>query len=542
MGARSAENLVKKSLPLFLLFLFCSGLLLVAMLTIFFRMQVGSYERGLVEKERHSLNLQRKMTRNHFAMIVSDLLFLAEEEELKAYLEKTSVENLQFVNSEYLTFSAHKKNYEQIRYIDNSGKEVVRVNYHGGQPVIVAKAQLQSKGNRYYFRDTLLLDKGKVFVSPFDLNVEHGKVEIPYKPMIRFGTPVFDQMGTKRGIVLINYLGQDLLKLFLEIGLKEQNQAMLVNKEGYWLLHPDSDKEWGFMFSDQQQLNFAEQYPDVWQQIRSSYSGELNTPEGLYIYTTIAPLESDYISSTGAAPGSHPRDRKVTADEYFWKMISFISTDSLSAYLNNLKINLFGLGGVLFLVGAPGLWLLAETLTRRKLYQSQLITMAHYDALTGLPNRTLLFDRAGQALVLAKRYDRLCALLYVDLDGFKLVNDTLGHAAGDELLIAVGQKMVDCCRSSDTIARLGGDEFIILLTEITGTEGAEVLAKQLLLAFNEDFSLKKGNANIGASIGIATFPAHGNSVDQLLKSADQAMYLSKKRGKNTFTVADSIQF
>jgi diguanylate cyclase (GGDEF)-like protein len=212
----------------------------------------------------------------------------------------------------------------------------------------------------------------------------------------------------------------------------------------------------------------------------------------------------------------------------------------LAASLAGLKSDLLGLGGMLFLFGVFGLWPLADMLVKRKLSQEQLVTMAHFDGLTGLPNRTLFFDRLHQALHLATRYDRLCALLYIDLDGFKAVNDSLGHAAGDELLIAAGEKMKDCCRASDTVARLGGDEFIILLSEVAGKNGAEVLAQQILKAFEVPFMLKKGEVVVGASIGISVFPTHGTSSDQLLKSADRAMYQAKEQGKNTYTIAAPI--
>ena len=540
MTAASPENLVRKSLPVFFIFLLLWGGALTAVLVVYYQMQSENYEHNLVVNAEHSLRLQRKMAHNHFAMIVGDLLFLSKQEELKAYLEDPTQQNLSLINSEYRSFSVNKKNYEQIRYLDNQGMEIVRVNYNGGKPIEVSPENLQSKQNRYYFKDAFQLSQGEVFVSPFDLNIEHGKVEEPFKPMIRFATPVFDQSGTKRGVILINYLGQDLLNLFQEINSGVPGETMLVNRDGFWLLHPDAEKEWGFMFPDRAQFSFSRQNPEVWAQILSSLSGELRTSQGLYVYSTIVPLESTYISSTESGDAVGANRQVLNGKDYFWKIISFISAETLSANLSGLKGDLFGLGGMLFLFGTVGLWPLAETIIRRKHFQKQLVTMAHYDALTGLPNRTLFFDRFDQALSLASRYERMCALLYVDLDGFKSVNDTLGHDSGDELLIAVGKKMSSCCRGSDTVARLGGDEFIILLTEISAAEGAEFFAQQILQVFEDPFSLQKGDVTVGASIGISVFPLHGETADQLMTSADKAMYRSKGRGKNTYTSADTL--
>ena len=531
---------IKKTLLLFLLFLLCWGGGLAGVLLVYYQMQIGSHERALTEKVEHSLLLQRKMARTHFAMIVSDLQFLAKEEELKDYLTHASADKLSKINNEYLTFSQNKMNYEQIRYLDDKGMEIVRVNYNSGMPVCVCGEELQSKKNRYYFKDAFKLGAGEVSVSPFDLNVEHGRVEIPYKPMIRFATPVFDSQGVKRGLILINYLGQDLLNFFLEINSGVRGQTMLVNRDGYWLLHSDSDKEWGFMFEDRYEISFARKNPEVWGQIRPSFSGQIRTPQGIYVYSTIVPLDPDITSSTGASAPFGASSRTIDSDEYYWKSITFLSAESLSASLLGLKANLFGLGGMLFLFGVFGLWPLAEMMVRRRVYQEQLVTMAHFDSLTGLPNRTLFFDRLHQVLHLATRYERFCALLYIDLDGFKSVNDTLGHDAGDELLIDAGRRMKGCCRASDTVARLGGDEFIVLLSEVAAAEGAEILAQQILQAFEAPFKLKKGQVAVGTSIGVGVFPAHGVTSEELLKSADHAMYLSKKRGKNTFTVAEPI--
>ncbi len=530
----------RKTLLLFLLFLLCWGAVLAGVLLIYYQMQIGNHELALIEKVEHSLLLQRKLAHTHFSMIVGDLRILAKEEELKAYLSDPTAEKLSQVNSEYLTFSRNKKNYEQIRYLDDKGMEVVRVNYNDGQPISVCGEELQSKYNRYYFKDAFKLGADEVFVSPFDLNVEHGQVEIPYKPIIRFATPVFNSQGVNRGLILINYLGQDILNFFLEINSGVRAKTMLVNRDGYWLLHPDPDKEWGFMFEGHQQISFAQENPEVWEQIHPSFSGQIRTPQGIYVYTTIIPLDPDIISSTGAAAPFGSSSRSLDSNEYYWKSITFLSTDSLSASLMGLKADLFGLGGMLFLFGVLGLWPLAEMMVRRRVYQEQLVTMAHFDTLTGLPNRTLFFDRFHQILHLATRYERFCALLYIDLDGFKSVNDTLGHDAGDELLTEAGRRMKGCCRVSDTVARLGGDEFMVLLSEVAVAEGAEILAQQILQVFEAPFKLKKGQAVVGVSIGISVFPAHGMVSAELLKSADHAMYLSKKRGKNTYTVADPI--
>ena len=163
--------------------------------------------------------------------------------------------------------------------------------------------------------------------------------------------------------------------------------------------------------------------------------------------------------------------------------------------------------------------------------------MAQYDPLTHLPNRQLFLDRLKTALARAQRDDSLLSLLFVDLDRFKQVNDTLGHAMGDLLLQRVAQRLLECVRASDTVARLGGDEFVVLLEARQDTDHAYAVAQKILEAFVQPFDLEGRHVPMWPSIGIATYPDHGADENLLLNHADAAMYLSKKSGGNQVRMA-----
>jgi diguanylate cyclase (GGDEF)-like protein len=173
---------------------------------------------------------------------------------------------------------------------------------------------------------------------------------------------------------------------------------------------------------------------------------------------------------------------------------------------------------------------------RERAAQSAIERLAHFDMLTGLPNRALLMDRLSQESARAKRGARPFAVLMLDLDGFKKVNDTWGHAAGDYVLKQVGSRSRACVRESDTIGRLGGDEFLAILPE-TSLEGAQGVAEKLREALRAPYDVPKATATLGASIGIAIFPQHGTDADDLQRAADAALYQSKREGKNRITVA-----
>lgn len=174
---------------------------------------------------------------------------------------------------------------------------------------------------------------------------------------------------------------------------------------------------------------------------------------------------------------------------------------------------------------------LMRVLTERK--QEHLYELAHYDALTGLPNRLLLQDRLRQALAKARRDDRALALLFIDIDRFKFVNDTLGHAAGDELIRQVGQRLGAAVRESDTVARVGGDEFIVLACGIDNAQKAGAVAQKLLDALAPACMLDGHELVVSASVGIALFPADdgGGEAGELFKKADAALHKAKELGK-----------
>ena len=177
---------------------------------------------------------------------------------------------------------------------------------------------------------------------------------------------------------------------------------------------------------------------------------------------------------------------------------------------------------------------MAEDISERKRAEEQLTQLAHYDVLTGLPNRMLFFDRLEHALAEAKRNHSWAAVMFVDLDRFKHINDTLGHAAGDDLLQQVAERLKDSVRASDTVGRLGGDEFAIVLSNLATALDADAPARKIVARFNEPFRLNQAEHVITASIGIALFPDDSTDQNALIKNADIAMYRAKEEGRNAY--------
>ncbi|TKJ29506.1 MAG: hypothetical protein CEE40_08380 [Chloroflexi bacterium B3_Chlor] len=181
-----------------------------------------------------------------------------------------------------------------------------------------------------------------------------------------------------------------------------------------------------------------------------------------------------------------------------------------------------------------------QELAERKRAEETIRQLAYHDTLTGLPNRTLFNDRLGVALAQARRHKLKLAVMLLDLDHFKDVNDSLGHSVGDQLLQAVGERLVNLLRESDTVCRMGGDEFLLLLPEMAKAEYAGKAAERILEVIREPFSLANHKLRITTSLGIALYPDDGGDGDTLVKNADVAMYVAKDKGRDRYQVYGSL--
>jgi diguanylate cyclase (GGDEF)-like protein/PAS domain S-box-containing protein len=662
---------------------------------------------------------------------------------------------------------------------------------------------LQNKGKRYFFTDTIKLNAGEVFVSPIDLNIEGNAVEVPWKPMIRVGSPVFDNRNTKRGIVMLNYFGRDLLDRIRQFG---QTNLFLLNTDGYWLLGPNAQSEFGFMFK-RDDLTLGQQHPEVWSIVAASDTGQLEVEGGIWTYETVYPLLQGMRSSSGSYEAFAPSRSEVDTMAYKWKLLDFVPREAYQQPANQMGIRILTITVLVlallalalrrtshairredraiaylqeanqvleervaartreledevqerrraedaareaakqyqsileatadgfWLVDADGrirdcngaycdnlgfrrdevvgksvkdfealhtpemiarmiervrrhtnaqfetqhrardgsvrdlevsialvpgtgfevaflrdittrkqtearvrqlarvvevasspvmvttsdativyvnpaftavtgyasgevagrspsilssgrhdslffaefwrqltafghwqgeLWnrrkdgaLIAETVaisdvrdeqgtvthyvaiysdvTRLMDRAENLQQLAHHDGLTGLPNRLLVMARLEHAIAQARREKCGIALMFIDLDHFKEVNDRASHAAGDQLLQTIAKRMQSVCRAGDTLGRLGGDEFVMLLEDVRDARNVDRVGEAVLELFPIEVPVTDGVVSVTASIGLAFFPQDGADVHELLDASDRAMYKAKQSGRN----------
>lgn len=319
-----------------------------------------------ISEEENMINIIEEKIYQEFEFITSDLKLLSENIFLKNYIESEKQVNLDELSTLFLSLSENKRIYDKIRYIDNSGIEVIRVNFNNGQPEVVNKDNLQYKGDRYYFQDIINLNSGEIYVSPMDLNAEFGVIEQPIKPVIRLGTPIFDNNNEKKGIVIINYLGEEIIEYFHEENTFTQEIIMLLNSKGYWLHSNIIENEWAFMYENKENITFGNFYNEEWKIISNKNSGVINNENGIFVFSTITPLTESMKSSTGAINPIEQSQELIEFDNYKWIIISQIPQNSIIDSQTGLLFSLLFLDTILVLFGSIFILSYSYSISKRK--------------------------------------------------------------------------------------------------------------------------------------------------------------------------------
>jgi hypothetical protein len=357
----------------FTIFIPCA-LILGYILSIFYQNELKAEKKVIEDQIIQTIDLQKSVIARDFDSILSDILYLAETRELRGLLEGVAYKDP--VAADYSSFVKRKGIYDQIRFLDQSGMEIVRVNSRKFMPYIVPDGELQDKSHRYYFIDAIELKREQVFVSPFDLNKEKGKIEKPLKPMIRFAAPVFDRNIEKRGVVVLNYSGANLIDDVKRIGLDAIGDTMLLNSGGFWFISPEPGEEWGFMYKDGGKKTFGNRFPKVWKKISTEEAGQLYTSDGLFIFSEVYPLMGSLGARSGLRSFSEEIPDWAGAKEYAWKIISHIPKDRLESALRKTSAKYIQLFAI-FTVFLAFLSFILTLSRMKRLHLSHLLEKMH---------------------------------------------------------------------------------------------------------------------------------------------------------------------
>jgi PAS domain S-box-containing protein len=306
-----------------------------------------------------NVGLARSELNRDLAGVVSDLVFLSSYLERQGFQDDGELD-LEAVSQLFYTFTKEKRLYDQIRFLDLSGLEKVRVNFRDGATEIVAQEKLQDKSKRYYVVETRSLSPGEIYISPLDLNVEEGGIELPHKPMMRFAVPVFAGVDEKRGILVLNYLGGRLLSRFQRAAANIAGHIHLINARGYWLSGPNRADSWGFMLSHGKR--FADAHPAAWDIVSTSASGQITTDDGLLTYDTVTP----WVVASQTMHGVQWHAESTPADAQHWKVVSQLPQALFKPSLMAFARQQFPLYVTILTILLLGSWLIASANLRHR--------------------------------------------------------------------------------------------------------------------------------------------------------------------------------
>ena len=454
--------------------------------------------------------------------------------------------------------------YLQIRYISASdyGLELVRIDRQGDKLVRVPDDQLQEKSHFPFVFEALSLPDGEVYVSEFGINHEDAAQEAAV-PVFNMASPVV-QAGQLRGVVVVRVAAAPFLHNF-NAALPTPYGLYLSNRWGDFLVHPDATQTFGF--DRGQRILIQESFPQVAALVDGRAEEAVLSQPGTddeearvfaFVRMPFGNADEGRFMVVGLSqPLAVVQGEVLDLGRSILKILLVLSVVgvALAAGVSRLvtqplqamvkAAQAFSRGeshGALPVHRGDEVGELARSfqdmeqqisrqLAELNLSRDAMAHLAHHDALTGLPNRRMFEQRLGQVLELSRRSGRSCALLFVDLDNFKAINDTRGHAVGDLVLQAVARTIVGAVRQVDTVARLAGDEFTVLCENVDSEEAALQIVTKLQHAFEPPLDIDGEPLAVRASIGLSLFPRDAQDARTLMASADAAMYRIKQSHK-----------
>jgi len=446
--------------------------------------------------------------------IVADYVSGGEESRGTIFAEgksKTAYEKNMILLSEML------KDITQFRYIDETGMEIIRVERkrRDSEVTLINKEKLQNKSHRYYFKEAMKLEKGDVWISDLDLNIEFQLIEVPHKPVIRIAAPVFNN-GERKGIVIVNYFADYFLDDFRSLDFVD---IFLSDERGNYIFHPDPSKQ--FAKDRKIDANLFSDFPFI-----------LNIQD-----TEIHSLDNDMLA----------KKLELSKGRYFY-LAYMINHD----YLKHIHLQQIAISVVLYFLAGTFSFFFSLYLSRvsadqydRKVMEVEqlkkdtssmktaivsLKDSAYIDPLTGAFNRRYFDEKINKYL----KKNTAFGLLLLDLDNFKEVNDKHGHDAGDRVLKDFTEIVHGNIRESDFLTRWGGDEFCLVIFDISKNVLLSIGEKLRMLTDSHDFGL---DTEVTCSVGIS-YRRGTQNVQDVFEKADKALYDAKRNGRNIIVFKD----
>jgi signal transduction histidine kinase/FixJ family two-component response regulator len=350
------KSLDGKKFQLLIFFLIFLPLVLIigAVMSYLYMMEVD------VQIDKNKMNqvlyvdVEREDVLNELRGTIADLEYMSKDVQFVRFLDDMTEDNKADLIRDWKSFAESVGIYDQLRFIDKRGEEIIRINKVDDDYICADTSNLQNKSDRYYFIETMALERGSHYISPFDLNVENGVVELPYKPMIRFALPVFDSGGVKQGIFILNYLGQHILDLFNDGISFQPGEHMFLNEDGYWLFSGEKENEWGFMFEEKKAVYFDKVFPKSWERIIGQDKGQFENEFGIFTFTTVYPFTREASQTKRLSSG------------YFWKIVTRIPKENIDRISRTVFNNYLLYFIVLSVLSVVFSWIIASLTNKNR--------------------------------------------------------------------------------------------------------------------------------------------------------------------------------
>ena len=359
----------------------------------FYLRESGEIDKGVRYRESIRTESRIQIFSGDIQALANDLRILATGDGFRTYLGSGNLADLDRATQRAVFFSRMHSAYDKIRYLDEEGREIMRINRGGA---VVPPERLQDKAERYFFRNAVNLPEGQIFISAFDLNMDEGRIEEPFKPTLRLVIPVLDASGRRRGVYLINYLGAEVFTHFDQVSAGYNYRTRLLNPKGYWLKAANPKLEWGFMFPEHTDLTLARSDPALWAQITNQAVGQIRHAGGLFTWHRLVPAAA--ISGEAGA----------FLEEPYWVVASEITSTEWDSFFSNLRQAFLIAGGSLFLLIAAAGWFFYERrCSAAELSRSRELLQSFMD---NSPALIYVKDTAGRYIFTNRRVEQLAGV------------------------------------------------------------------------------------------------------------------------------------
>jgi len=501
---------ISKTKQLFLIFLIFSAILSIFHLVLENTFFGNTAKKIALKNAVDKISEREYILENFLNSSKSTLEGIRKLQSFNQYLKNQS--NKKEIEEIFLALCNSHINIMQLRYIDKDGYEKVRIDRDEKylSPYIIKTEKLQNKSDRYYFIDSNIKQFEEVWFSAVDLNIERGKIEIPYKPTFRAMLPINDN-DKYGGVLVVNYLMEEFLKNFTNTPFYN---TILFDDNGYPLYHYENNKSWGFY--SKPKFNISEQFPNYYKQMIS---------KSIVKNKNFVSKKFDFPILGGLNLVLQLKD-------------SYIDIQKEESYERNLIITLliFSFSLVLSIIIAKTFSITLLSLKRteelnKELYKKNkiIIKQTYIDPLTKLDNRKSYNKNLDKLLAQYRRYKIPFSMVFFDIDHFKTVNDNYGHDIGDDVLVDLSHIVQKSIRINDYIFRIGGEEFVVLLTD-TKKDKAILFAEKLRQKIESELNTIK-NRVITISLGVAEV-SENDTIKSIFKRADENLYYAKEHGRN----------